>query len=271
MDSHASDLTQKITQKPLNSNVLLYTPKQQDLESRVYQIALREGFSLPSLPSISIATTRRTPSPQFASDFPVADTLGLGDVSAKQEVLEHSGHQKGTDTNTEVAYPQQRHQPFVIPNVSDRKEQLEGKLREGSEEITGDDNKENAVKNDSQILSSIASDTAPANKSHLSHIHVTLSPSSKHQPYSVRYHPSRLSSQNSFKDVPSARHSPIMSSTGNEQFNSISNQPKSFEHKEPFQVGNDGRVNLHLQARYPQATQRIAGTSRSLAVQAAGK
>ncbi|XP_057198589.1 uncharacterized protein alms1 isoform X2 [Triplophysa rosa] len=291
MDSHVSDVLQKTTQKPLDSNVLLYTPEQRDLEARVHQIGLREGFSPPTLTSISIATTRRTPSPQLPSDCSLTGAVELGNVDARQDMLQHNGHHKGTDTNPEVFYPQLRHQPAVIPNASDREEETEGegKSIEGTEEITADDSKENTVKNDplivqemsdmdynitgsNQIMSSVASDTAPANKSHLSHIHVSLSPRPKHQSHSVEYHSSRWSSQNSFIDVPLSRQSPLITSTGTEQqrFNLISHQARSFEHNEPFQVQNE--VNPHLQARYPLAfasTQTMAGTSRTLAVQAA--
>lgn len=282
MDSHVSNLLQKTIQKPLDSNVLLYTTEQRDLEARVHQIALREGFSPPSLTSISIATARRTPSPLLSpSDCPVTGTVELGNVDARR----HSGHQKGTDTNLEVAYPQLRHQPGEIPNASDGEEQLDsgGKSKEWTEEIKYDDKENNGINDphivremshvdynitgSNQIVSSVASDTASANTSHLSHIHLTLSPRPKHQSHSVEYHSSR-SSQNSSKDV--------LPPTGIEQqrFNSISNQSRSFEYKEPVQVQNEKRVSPHLQARYPRAftsAQRMKGTSRTLAVQAAGE
>ncbi|XP_056617097.1 uncharacterized protein alms1 isoform X2 [Triplophysa dalaica] len=291
MDSHVSDARQKTTQKPLDSNVLLYTPEQRDLEARVHQIALREGFSPPTITSISIATTRHSPSPQLPSDCSLTGTVELGNVDARLDMLQLNGHHKGTDTNPEVFYPQLRHQPGVIPNAFDREEQTEGesKSKGDNEEIIAEDNEENTVKNDShivqemsdvdynitgrnQIMSGVASDTAPDNKSHLSHIHVTLSPKPKHQSHSVEYHSSRLSSQNSFKDVPLARESPLITSTGTEQqqFNLISHQARSFEHNEQFQIQN--KVNPNLQSRYPQAftsTQKMAGTSRTLAVQAA--
>ncbi|XP_055026318.2 uncharacterized protein alms1 isoform X1 [Misgurnus anguillicaudatus] len=273
-DSHASDQLQRGIQKPLDSNVLHYTAKQQDLEAKVHQIALREGFSLPSVTSISIATSQHTPSPQFPSDHPITDTIQLG---GRHETLQHNVHHKEMDTNLEIAYPQQRHQSVIIPNVSEEDKQIEGggERKEENEDVTADDNKENVIKNDShvdyivtgsnQIMSSALSGTAPPNKSSRP----------EHQSHSVKYHSSRLSNQNNFKDVMPQRHSSLMSCSTDEQrftyVNSISNQARSYEHKELVEGQYEGRVNPHLQARYPQTitpTERLTGTSRTLTVQA---
>ncbi|XP_065153200.1 uncharacterized protein alms1 isoform X2 [Paramisgurnus dabryanus] len=287
MDSHASDQLQRGIQKPLDSSVLHYTAKQQDLEAKVHQIALREGFSLPSLTSISIATSQHTSSPQLPSDHPITGTIELGNAGGRHETLQHNVHHKEMDTNLEIAYPQQRHQSVIIPNVSDGEKQIEGggEPKEENEDATADDNKENVIKNDShidyivtgrnQIMSSDVSGATPPNWSRLSLQPVTLSSRPEHQSHSVKYHSSRLSNQNSLKDVLPQIHSSLMSCSTDEQrftyVNSISNQARSYEPKKLDEGQNEERVNPHLQARYPRTitpTESLTGTSRTLTVQA---
>lgn len=273
MENHTSDQLQKIDPKPLDK-VPFYTPIQQDLEAKVRQIALREGLSSQPFTSITISTTRRTPSPQSPSHYHITATEELDSVGPDHETLE--------------SMSQMRLQPAVISNVSGREKVTarEEQHREEKkvEEMT-DDNKENIVTNDpqsiqriphmdnnvtssNQILSSDASDSTFGKTSHLSHMHVTLSP--KHQ--SNPKYLSRLSSQNTSKDVPP----PMVSGMTDEHLQSIhriskSNHARSYEHREPVQGQNAGSVSAHLQARYPQIfapSQRLAGTSRTLFVQA---
>ncbi|XP_051504788.1 centrosome-associated protein ALMS1 isoform X2 [Myxocyprinus asiaticus] len=292
-EHNISEQPQKAGQKPLDSSVLFHMLLQQDLEAKVHQIALREGFSPPPLTSISIATTRRTQSPQLPSHYPVKGTVDLGHVDPGHETLQHDSHQRETDNNLVVTDLQQKHQPTIFLNVSDRKKEMEGEgehREEKEREESADENRDNAVTNDPQIvqrmahmdyiatdinqsLSSTVSGTN--NKSHLPHLHVTISP--KQQSSSIKYQSSRTSCQNTFKDVQPPRHSPMMPSTADVQFPSTyptvtSNQASSFEHREPAQGQNAGTVSAHLQARYPQTltpSQRLAGTSRTLSVQAA--
>ncbi|XP_016329364.1 uncharacterized protein alms1 isoform X2 [Sinocyclocheilus anshuiensis] len=274
MENHNSDQLQKVDPKPLDK-VPFYTPLQQDLEAKVHQIALREGPSSQPFTSITIATTHRTPSPQSPSHCPITATEELDNIVPDHETLESTS--------------QMRLQPAVIPNVSGREKETvrEGQHREEKkrEEMT-DDNKENIVTNDpqsiqiiphmdytvtgsNQILSSAASGSTFGKKSHLSHIHVNLSP--KHQ--SNPNYLSRLPSQNTSKDVPP----PVVSGMTDEHLQSIhristSNHARSYEHREPVQGQNAGIVSAHLQARYPQTfapSQRLAGTSRNLSVLAA--
>ncbi|XP_016400898.1 uncharacterized protein LOC107733682 isoform X1 [Sinocyclocheilus rhinocerous] len=276
MENHNSDQLQKVDSKP-SDTVPFYTPIQQDLEAKVRQIALREGLSSQPFTSITISTTRRTPSPQSPSHCPITATEELDSVGPDHETLESTS--------------QMRLQPAVIPNVSGReketvREEQHSEEKKG-EEMT-DDNKENIITNDprsiqriphmgynvtasNQILSSAASDSTFDKKSHLSHIHVTLSPKPNHQ--SNPNYLSRLSSQNTSKDVPP----PVVSGVTGEHLQSIhriskSNHARSYEHREPVQGQNAGSVSAHLQARYPQTfalSQRLAGTSRTLSVQAA--
>ncbi|XP_058651887.1 uncharacterized protein alms1 isoform X3 [Onychostoma macrolepis] len=271
MENHTSDHMQKIDPKHLNT-VPFYTPIQQDLEAKVRQIALREGLSSQPFTSITISTTRRTPSPQSPSHCHITATEELDSVGPDHETLESTS--------------QMRLQPAVISNVSGREKvtarEEQHKEEKKGEEMT-DDNKENIVTNDpqsiqriphmdnkvtssNQILSSAASDSTFGKKSHLSHVHVTLSPKHLSNPNYL----SRLSSQNTSKDVPP----PMMSGMTGEHLQSIhqiskSNHVRSYEHREPVQGQNAG---AHLQARYPQTfapSQRLAGTSRTLFVQAA--
>lgn len=259
--------------KPLDT-VPFYTPIQQDLEAKVHQIALREGLSSQSFTSTTISTTRRTPSPHSPSHCHITASEEFDSV--------------GTDSETLKSTSQMRLQPAVIFNVSDREKVMarEEQHREEKkgEEMT-DDNKENIVTNDSQsiqriphmnnnvtssnqILSSAASDSTFGKTSHLSHIHVTLSPTHQSNPNYL----SRLSSQNTSKDVPP----PMVSGMTGEHLQSIhqisnSNHARSYEHREPVQGQNAGSVSAHLQARYLQTfapSQRLAGRSRTRSVQA---
>ncbi|XP_059422343.1 uncharacterized protein alms1 isoform X3 [Carassius carassius] len=275
MENRNSDQLQKVNSKPLETGPF-YTPTQQDLEARVRQIALREGLSSQPLTSITISTTCCTPSPQSPSHGHITATEELDSVGPDHETLESTS--------------QMRLQPAVILNVSGREKETarEEQHREENkgEEMT-DDDKENIVTNNpqsihriphmdfnatgsNQILSSSSSDSAFDKKSHLSHIHVTLSPKPKH--HSNPNNLSRLSSQNTSKDVLP----PALSSMTGERLQSIhrisnSNHAGSYEHREPVQGQNVGSVSAHLQARYPQTfapSQRLAGTSRTLSVQA---
>lgn len=288
MENHISDQLQKATPKPLDT-VPIYTPLQQDLGAKVHQITLRERLSPQPLTSITIATNRRTPSPQSLPNNPITGTAELDNVGPEHETLEREIHHTvGT---------QLRHQPLITPNVSDSEKETEreGQHREEKErEEMTDDNKENAVTNDSksvqrmpqmpvtgsnQILSSAASVSTIGYKSHLSHMHVTLSPKPKHPSSPVKYHSSRQSNQNASNDVPLQRHSRMVSSMTDEHLQPIhrisrSNHASSYAPREPDQGQNAGRVSVHLQARYPQTfvpSQRLAGTSRTISVQAASK
>ncbi|XP_067241909.1 serine-rich adhesin for platelets isoform X1 [Chanodichthys erythropterus] len=288
MENHISDQLQKATPKPLDT-VSIYTPLQQDPGAKVHQIALRERLSPQPFTSITIATNRHTPSPQSLPNYPITGTAELDNIGPKHELSEREIHHRvGT---------QLRHQPLILPNVSDSEKETEreGQHREEKErEEMTDDNKENAVTNDSksvqrmpqmdypvtasnQILSSATSISTFGYKSHLSQMHVTLSPKPKHPSSPVKYHSSRPSSQNTSKDVPLQRHSRMVSSMTDEHLQSIhrisrSNHASSYEPREPVQGQNAGTVSVHLQARYPQTfvpSQRLAGTSRTLSVQAA--
>ncbi|KAK2896536.1 hypothetical protein Q8A67_011024 [Cirrhinus molitorella] len=269
MKNYNSDQRQKVDPKP-SDTVSFYTPIQLDLEAKVQQIALREGLSSQPFTSITIATTRRTPSPQSTLHCPITATEDLENTGSDHETLESTSQMR------------------LIPNVSGIEKEMvrEGQHREEKdrEEMT-DDNKENIVSNDpqsvqriphmdytvtgsNQILSSAASDLTLDKKSHLSHVHLTLSPKPKHQ--SNPNYLSRLSSQNPSKDVPPQR--PTVSNMTDEHLPSIhriltSNYTRSYEHREPVQG-----QNAHVQTRYPQTfapSQRLAGTSRSLSAQAA--
>ncbi|XP_052428314.1 uncharacterized protein alms1 isoform X2 [Carassius gibelio] len=275
MENCNSDQLLKVDSKPLET-VPFYTPIQQDLEARVRQIALREGLSSQPLTSITISTTRLTPSPQSPSHDHITATEELDSVGPDHETLESTS--------------QMRLQPAVILNVSGREKETareEQQSEENKGEDMTDDDKENIVTNNpqsihriphmdfnatgsNQILSSASSDSAFDKTSHLSHIHVTLSPKPKH--HSNPNYLSRLSSQNTSKDVPP----PAVSSMTGERLQSIhrisnSNHARSYEHREPVQGQNAGSVSAHLQAGYPQTfapSQRLAGTSRTLSVQA---
>ncbi|XP_042624619.1 Alstrom syndrome protein 1 homolog isoform X3 [Cyprinus carpio] len=263
MENHNSDQLQKVHPKPLDK-------VQEDLEAKVHQIALREGFSSQPFTSITIATTRRTPSPQSPSHCPITATEELDNIVPDHETLESTS--------------QMRLQPAVIHNVSGREKETAREEKE-REEMT-DDNKENIVTNDpqsiqiiphmnytvtgsNQILSSAASGSTFGKKSHFSHIHDSLSP--KHQ--SNSNYLSRLPSQNTSEDVPP----PVVSTMTDEHLQSIhqiptSNHARSYEHREPAQGQYAGKVCAHLQSRYPKTfapSQRLAGTSRTLSVQAA--
>ncbi len=266
MENRTSDQLQKIDPKPLDT-VPFYTPIQQDLEGKVHQIALREGLSSQPFTSIAISTTRHTPSPQSPSHCHITASEELDSVQSTGQM---------------------RLQPAVIFSVSGR-EKVTARKEQHREEKKGeemtDKNKENIVTNDpqsiqriphmdnyvtssNQILSSAASDSTFGKTSHLSRIHVTLSP--KHQ--SNPNYLSRVSSQNTSKDAPP----PMVSGMTGEHLQSIhriskSKHARSYEHREPVQGQNAGSVSAHLQARNPQnfaPSQRLAGTSRSLSVQA---
>ncbi|XP_067277475.1 serine-rich adhesin for platelets isoform X2 [Pseudorasbora parva] len=276
MENHISDQLQKAGLKPLDT-IPIYMPLQQDPGAKVQQITK--------------ATDHHTPSPQSLPNFPITGSAELDDVGPEYETLERDIHYRGVDAKVGT---QLRHQPVIKPNVSGRKKETE---REGQhieeekrEEMT--DDKENTVTNDSksvqrmpqldytvtgsnQILSSAASVSTFGYNSHLSHMHVTLSP--KRASSRVKYHSSRLSSQNASKDVPLQRYSLKVSSMTDKHLQSIrqistSNHASSYEHREPVQGQNAGTANVHLQARCPQTfvpAQRMAGTSRTLSVQAA--
>ncbi|KAK7148845.1 hypothetical protein R3I93_013003 [Phoxinus phoxinus] len=282
MENHISDQLQKDT-----DTVPIYTPLQQDPGAKVHQ---REVLTPQPFTSITIATYRRTPSPQSLPNCPMTGTAELDSVVPEHETLEREIHHRGPDAKLGT---QLRHQPVIKPYVSDSKKEAEreGQHREEKEREEMTDDKENAVTNDSksvqkmpqmdypvtgnnQLLSSAALVSNFGNKSHLSHMHVTLSP--KHPSSPVKYHSSRLSSQNTSKDVPLQRHSPMVSSMTDEHLQSIpristSNHASSYENREPVQGQNAGTVSVNLQARYPQnvvPSQRLAGTSRTLSVQA---
>ncbi|XP_050982419.1 centrosome-associated protein ALMS1 [Labeo rohita] len=268
MENHNSDQLQKVDPKPLGT-APFYTPAHQDLEAKVHQIALKEGLSSQPFTSITISTTRHTPSPQSPSHYTITATEDLDNIGPDHETLESTSQMR------------------LIPNVLGREKETtrEGQHREEKEsEETTDDDKENIVSNDSQsvqriphmdytvtgsnqILSSAVSDSTLDKKSHLSHVHLTLSPKPKHQ--SNPNYLSRLSSQNTSKDVPLQRS--VVSNLTDEHLPSIrristSNHTRSYEHREPAHG-----QNAHLQARYPQTfapSQRLAGTSRTLSVQA---
>lgn len=285
MENHISDQLLKAGPKPLDT-VPIYMPLQQD---PVHQITHREGRS--NNTSITIATNRHTPSPQSLPNFPITVTAELDNVGPEHETLEREIHYRGGDAKVGT---QLRHQPVIIPNVSDSKKETErgGQHKEEKEREEMTDDKENAVMKDSksvqrmpqmdytvtgsnQILSSAASVSTFGYNSHLSHMHVTLSP--KHPSSPVKYHASRLSSESTSKDVPLQRHSLKVSSMTDEHLQSIhrisaSNHASSYKHREPVQGQNAGTASVHLQARYPQTfvpAQRLAGSSRTLSVQTA--
>ncbi len=247
---------------------------QQDLEAKVRQIALREGLSSQPFTSITISNHSPHSVSTVTITLPYHCYWGIGQVGPDHETLE--------------SMSQMRLQPAVISNVSGRekwrreKNNIEKRRKEKKWLMTTKRNivqtnprvskriphMDNNVTSSSQILSSAASDSTFGKTSHLSHIHVTLSP--KHQ--SNPNYLSRLSSQNTSKDVPP----PMMSGMTGEHLQSIhriskSNHARSYEHREPVQGQNAGSVSAHLQARYPQTfapSQRLAGTSRTLFVQA---
>lgn len=287
MENHISDQLQKDT-----DTVPIYTPLQQDPEAKVPQ---REGLTPQPFTSITIATNRHTPSPQSLPNCPIAGTAELDSVVPEHETLEREIHHRGANAKFGTHL---RHQPVIKPYVSDSKKETEreGQHREEKEREEMTDDKENAVTNDSksvqkmpqmdypvtgnnQLLSSAALVSNFGYKSHHSHMDVTLSPKPKHPSSPVKYHSSRLSSQNTSKDVPLQRHSLMVSSMTDEHLQSISristsNHARSYEHREPVQGQNAGTVSVHLQARYPQnfvPSQRLAGTSRTLSVQSASK
>ncbi|XP_051504789.1 centrosome-associated protein ALMS1 isoform X3 [Myxocyprinus asiaticus] len=103
-EHNISEQPQKAGQKPLDSSVLFHMLLQQDLEAKVHQIALREGFSPPPLTSISIATTRRTQSPQLPSHYP---------VKAVPTLLPYKPH-----GSSKLFYMQQAY-PELSPDCSD--------------------------------------------------------------------------------------------------------------------------------------------------------
>ncbi|XP_039528167.1 uncharacterized protein alms1 [Pimephales promelas] len=279
MENHISHQLQKDT-----DNVPI-TPLQQDTGAKVHQ---REGLTPQPFTSITIATNRRTPSPQSLPNCPITGSAELDSVVPEHETLEREIHHRGADVKSGT---QLRHQPVIKPYSSDSKKETdrEGPHKKEKEREEMTDDKENAVMNDSksvqrlpqmdypvtssnQLISSAATVSNLGYKSHLSHMHVTLSPKPKHP---SKYHSSRLSSQNTIKDVPLQRL--MVSSMTDEHLQSIpristSNQASSYEHREPVQGQNAGTVSVHLQARYPQnyvPSQRLAGKSRTLSVQAA--
>ncbi|XP_043111543.1 uncharacterized protein alms1 isoform X2 [Puntigrus tetrazona] len=276
MENHYSDQPLIVNPKPLDT-VPLYIPIQQDLEAKVRQIALREALSSQTFSSVTISTTRRTPSPQPPSHCPISATEELNSVSP--------------DHVTSESISQMRLHQTVIPNESGiEKETLreEQQRDENNREVMPDDNKENIVTKHSlriqriphmdyhvtgsnQILFSAASDSDFDKKPHLSQMHFTLSPKSKKQsnPNCL----SRLSSEHSSKDV----QSPVVSGMNDQHLHSFqqiskSDPARSYEHRESVQGQNAGSVSAHLQARFPQTfapSQRLPGTSRSLSAQAA--
>ncbi|CAM4727452.1 unnamed protein product [Leuciscus chuanchicus] len=285
MENHISDQLQKDT-----DTVPIYTPLQQDPGAEVPQ---REGLTPRPFTSITIATNRHTPSPLSLPNCSITGTAELDSVVPEHETLEREIHHRGADAKFGTHL---RHQPVIKPYVSDSKKETEreGQHREEKERGEMTDDKENAVTNNSksvekmpqmdypvtgnnQLLSSAALVSNSGYKSHHSHMHVTLSPKPKHPSSPVKYHSSRLSSQNTSKDVPLQRHSLMVSSLTDEHLQSIpristSNHASSYEHREPVQGQNAGTVSVHFQARYPQnfvPSQRLAGTSRTLSVQAA--
>ncbi|XP_077053316.1 ALMS1 centrosome and basal body associated protein isoform X2 [Siphateles boraxobius] len=285
MENHISDQLQKDT-----DTVPIYTPLQQDPGAKVHQ---REELTSQPFTSITIATNRCTPSPQSLPNCPITGTAQLDSVVLEHDMLEREIHHRGADAKLGT---QLRHQPVINSYISDSKKETdrEGQHREEKEREEMTDDKENAVTNDSksvqkmpqmdypvtgnnQLLSSAALVSNFGYKSHLSHMHVTLSPKPKHPSSPVKYHSSRLSSQNTSKNGPLQRHSLMVSSMTDEHLQSIpristSNHANSYEHREPVQGQKAGSVSVHLQAIYPQnfvPSQRLAGTSRTLSVQAA--
>lgn len=239
MENHVSDQLQKAASKPLDTV--------QDLEAKVHEIALREGFSPKPFTSIAISTTCRTPSPQSPPHSPVTGTLEITNV--------------GSDNKT-----------AVIPKDSDREKETEGQHKE--EKDMTKDNKENGITDKPQRMSHMDYNVTAStfnNKSHFSHIHVTLSPKPKNQ---IRF---EKSFQNISQEVSLKRRSPIVPSVTDQQLEpkhriSTLNHVSSYEYREAFQGQNAGRVGARLQARHAQSSapyQRLDMKSSNLSVQTA--
>ncbi|XP_690375.6 centrosome-associated protein ALMS1 isoform X2 [Danio rerio] len=237
MENRLSDQLQKAPSNPLSTV--------QDLEAKVHEIALREGFSTKPFTSITISTTRRTPSPQSPPHSPVTGTLKITNVGSANE----------TPAGTKD---------------SDREKETEGQHID--EKKTTEDKQENTITDKAQRMSHIDYNVTSStfnNKSHLSHIHVTLSPKPKNQ---IRF---EKSTQNISQDVALQR--PIVPSVADPQLEpmhriSTLNHVSSYEYRERVQGQNTGRVSARFPARHTQSSapsNRLDMKSRTLSGQTA--
>ncbi|XP_056327278.1 centrosome-associated protein ALMS1 isoform X2 [Danio aesculapii] len=239
MENRVSDQLQKAASKPLN--------KVQNLEAKVQEIAFREGFSTKPFTSITISTTHCTPSPQSPPHSPVTGTLEITNVGSANETP-------------------------AVPKDSDREKATEGQHIEEKE--TTEDKQENKISDTPQRMSHVDYNVTGStfnNKSHLSHIHVTLSPKPQNQIHFEK------STQNISQDVSLLRPSPIVPSVIDQQLEpmhriSTLNHVSSYRYRERVQGQSTGRVSALLQARQTQSSppsHRLDKKSRSLSVQTA--
>ncbi|XP_036429859.1 Alstrom syndrome protein 1 homolog isoform X2 [Colossoma macropomum] len=292
-EDRLSEQLQRAAQNPLDSTAPLHTPLHHNLEAKVRQIALREGLNPPApLTFITIATTRRTPSPQPATHhLPTQDDHMY---AASQQ--EHSR----SPTNTSLKSADEGWRQTLM---SDGETEIEekGTVREDKEGKSEDEQRSEknvqsvvqdmphkSITGKEDIPSSLDLSSVSLHKSHMSHIHLTISPKPQqsmtqrlHSPVSDACSPSglqtglhthlpdRLSSQRTLRGV-----SPSLSSSSEEQHASTTSQTSTSKDRRADQgqytemVSGDSQIS----SRYAQAftpPQRLAGSAKPLSVHTA--
>ncbi|XP_017576932.1 uncharacterized protein alms1 isoform X1 [Pygocentrus nattereri] len=200
-EDRLSEQLQRAAQNPLDSTAPLHTPLHHNLESKVHQIALREGLN-PHAPltSITIATTRRTPSPQPGTHhLPTQDDHMY--TASQQE-------RSCSPTNTSLkSIDEGRRQNLMcdgeteIEKKGTMREDKEGKGEDeqNSEQADQSDMPYKSITSKNDIPSSLDLSSVSPHRSLTSHIHLTISPKPQqsmtqrlHSPTSDACSPSEL-------------------------------------------------------------------------------
>ncbi|KAL7890144.1 hypothetical protein AOLI_G00024020 [Acnodon oligacanthus] len=286
-EDRLSEQLQRAVQNPLDSTAPLHTPLHHNLEAKVHQIALREGLNTPApLTSITIATTRRTPSPQPATHhLPTQDDHMY---TASQQ--EHSC----SPTNTSLkSADEERRQTLMsdgeteIEKKGTVREDKEGKGEDeqNSEQTDQSDMLHKSITGKKDIRSSLDLSSVSPHKSLTSHIHLTISPKPQqsmtqrlHCPTSDAYSPSklqtglhkhlsdRLSSQRTLRGAPSSVSIPCeeqRASAISQTSTSIDRRAGQGQYTE--MVSGDSQIS----SRYAQAftpPQKLAWSAKPLSV-----
>ncbi|XP_076830092.1 ALMS1 centrosome and basal body associated protein isoform X2 [Brachyhypopomus gauderio] len=244
--SQLSDQPRRAHQIPRGSNAELHPASQDSLETRIHQIALRESPPAPTpLASITIASVRRTPSPQSETQ-----RLRLHDDPACA-VPEQECSRSPTHTAANEGRP---HSLVGNGGTEMDRKGIMGEAKKGNGEDKHQDLACEDVPSRPETPPSLESGSGPSDQAHVSHVHLTLSPKpqqniTKRPPL---HHTSRMCRQDILKS----------SRTSKEENTPVPSETSSRKERQSGQNSGTAGGCSQISSRYTQTftpLQRLAG------------
>lgn len=289
-EDHLSEQLQRAAHNPLDSTTSLHTSSDHIPESRVHQIAFRDRLN-PTAPltSITIATTRRTPSPQLLTQPALEGQTNTAPQQGHRITPTHS-MMKSTDEEIRQTFVSDRE--IEIDKKGTVKEDKEGKGADEQESDKDGEKMDWAVVHEvshknltgkKDIPPNLDSGLFPAHKSQTSQLHLTLSPKPQqsvaqrlHSPNSEArtlselqldlqtHYSDRLPSQRTQRGIP-----PSVSISSEEKPETSASENRCAGQHSTLVSGFS-----QISAKYPQTftpPQRLSASARPLFIHTAGK